>query len=129
MIQDYDSSGPDLGFLKILGLGLLVLLLLVGVGIGGRELGWWLKADNTNRQSNIDRKNFGSQLAYITKVQTTDKEVATINVQLSTPGVSAEQKDALGAQKIALVNQGCATANLIVDKPNDVANFVTLYCN
>jgi len=105
------------------------LLLIVAITVGGWLGGWWLKGENTNRQAHVDRQNYGSQLAYITKVQATDKEVAAIGVQLATPGLSAEQKDALKNQKVALINQGCAKAALITDPPADVAMFVTIYCS
>lgn len=40
------------------------LLLLAALLVGGRELGWWLKADNTNRQVRIDNLNTGTQTAW-----------------------------------------------------------------
>ena len=40
------------------------LLFLVALAIGGRELGWWLRTDNTNRQVKIDNLNTGTQTAW-----------------------------------------------------------------
>ena len=105
------------------------VLLIVAITVGGWLGGWWLKGANTDRQAHIDRQNYGSQLAYITKVQRTDSDVAAIGVQLADPNLSPEQKDALKNEKIAIVNQGCKTAALITDKPEDVATFVTVYCS
>lgn len=106
-----------------------VLLLLAVITVGGYLGGWWLTGENTNRQAHVDRQNYGTQLAYITKVQGTDKEVAAINLQLADPNLIIEQKVALKNQKIALINQGCAKAALITDPPTDVATFVTVYCS
>ena len=106
-----------------------VILLLVAITVGGWLGGWWLKGENTNRQAHVDRQNYGTQLAYITKVQQTDKEVAAISLQLADPNLIIEQKVALKNQKIALINQGCAKASLITDPPADVAMFTTIYCS
>lgn len=105
------------------------ILLIVAITVGGWLGGWWLKGENTNRQAHVDRQNYGTQLAYITKVQQTDKEVTAIIFQLADPNIVIEQKVALKNQKVALINQGCAKAALITDPPEDVTTFVTLYCN
>jgi len=105
------------------------ILLIVAITVGGWLGGWWLRGENTNRQANVDRQNYGSQLAYITKVQTTATEVASIETQLANPELTAEQKDGLKNQKAALINQGCKKATLIVNKPEDVTDFVTIYCS
>ena len=40
------------------------LLLIVAITVGGYQLGWWLKAENTNRQVKIDNLNTGTQTAW-----------------------------------------------------------------
>lgn len=123
-MQDRTSAGP--GLFQAIGIGLVALLVIVAVVVGGWFAGWWLKSANTDRQAEIDRQNYGSQLAYIKKVQSSATDVATINVQIAS--VTPDQKAALEAQKTAIIAQGCSVASLIVDKPADVATFVAVNC-
>lgn len=49
--------------------GILIgIILIVAILFGGRELGWWLKADNVNRQVRIDNTNIGTQQAWYDEV-------------------------------------------------------------
>ena len=104
------------------------LVLLTAIVVGGWLGGWWLKGANTDRQADIDRGNYGSQLAYISKVQASDKEVAAIDLQIASIS-DPDQKAALKAQRVAIINQGCAKASLITNPPADVGIFITVYCN
>ena len=40
------------------------LILVVVISVGGYQLGWWLKAENTERQVKIDNTNTGTQTAW-----------------------------------------------------------------
>lgn len=40
------------------------IALVVVLAIGGYQLGWWLKADSTERQVQIDNSNTGTQTAW-----------------------------------------------------------------
>ena len=49
---------------KAVAAAILALLLVVLVTIGGYQLGWWLKKENTDRQVAIDNRNLGTQTAW-----------------------------------------------------------------
>lgn len=49
---------------KIVAIILVSILLLAGIAWGGRELHWWLKADNVERQVDIVNNNTGVQTAW-----------------------------------------------------------------
>jgi hypothetical protein len=104
------------------------ILLVGGIVVGGYQLGWWLKANNTNRQQHIDRKNYGSQLAYQTKLESTITDVASIDVQLDSPNTPASEKAGLQGQRTAIVRQGCSAANLLTDIPSADAARVSSNC-
>lgn len=40
------------------------LVLAIGVLVGGYQLGWWLKAENVERQVRVDNTNTGTQTAW-----------------------------------------------------------------
>jgi hypothetical protein len=54
------------------------LLIVVGVAVGGRELEWWLKADNTDRQTEIDRDRAGTQTALREEARRTVADAETL---------------------------------------------------
>jgi hypothetical protein len=105
---------------------ILVAIAVVAILVGGYLGGWWLNKDVTNRQQHIDRQNYGTQLGYITSVQNKIADIHAIDVQIAT--ANAEGKDALTAQKQAIVTQACHTASLITQKPDDIASFVSSHC-
>lgn len=68
------------------------IMLFVGVLIGGRELGWWLKADSVNRQVKIDNTQTGTQQGWYDQVQKDIRDAAVL------PD---------GPQKAAVVTDAC----------------------
>ena len=49
---------------KIVSIVLTSLVLVTALVIGGYQLGWWIKADSTERQVQIDNQNTGTQIAW-----------------------------------------------------------------
>jgi hypothetical protein len=39
------------------------IILIVGILVGGYQLNWWLRENNTERQVNLDNQNQGTQTA------------------------------------------------------------------
>jgi hypothetical protein len=108
-------------------LGALIVVALVGVGLylGG----WWLTADQTNRQAHVDRLNNGTQLAYRNEIHRKIADIDGVSVQISSPNISADQKAALTAQRTAMVSATCDIAVNAVDLPSDEATWVSAHCN
>lgn len=95
------------GILAVLG-GIVLIALLAW---GGRELGWWLKADNTYRQGKIDQTTFSRQNGLVSQINSHADDVRTIDVQITT--ATGDQLTALNAQRRAIVQSICvAEANL-----------------
>jgi hypothetical protein len=107
---------------------LLGIVVLVAIVVGGYEGGWWLKSNSTNHQMHIDRQNYGTQLAYITKLENTITDTANISSQLDIPGLTAQQRQDLTNQKTAIVQQGCTYAHLITDVPSADQAWVSSNC-
>lgn len=102
--------------LKVVGASLLGLALVVALAIGGRELGWWLKADNVNRQVKIDNTNVGTQTAWRDEVN----ELMN-TIELLPEGAS---------QRGGLVNQACELADRLTDNymTDQIAAFESANC-
>lgn len=113
---------------KAIGAALAALVVVGAVVVGGYQGGWWLKANNTNRQQHIDRKNYGTQLGYITKLESTITDAANIDAQIASPSTPPAEKDALDGQRIAIVRQGCSVAHLITEVPEADQSWVSLNC-
>ena len=107
---------------------LLVLVVIVGLSFGAWKLGWILNSANTNQQTRIDQQNYGSQLAYVRKVQNAEVDVATIKSQELAPGITAAEKSALTTQANAIAQQACGVATLITTPASDIQQFVATYC-
>jgi hypothetical protein len=63
-----------MGFGTKFALCVLGLLLAVGVFFGGRELDWWLRTDNRNRQVELDNRDLGTQTAWRDEAQDSVRE-------------------------------------------------------
>jgi len=92
------------------GIGIIVVAVAVtvGVAIGGRELGWWLKADNTNRQTKIENLSYSHQTALKDQVLNDAKDIGKIDAAI--PFASPEYKVTLKGQRIAIVADMCDAA-------------------
>jgi hypothetical protein len=121
-----DTVGPSP--LKVVLYSILALLLVVAIVVGGWLGGWWLKGANTDRQTNIDRRNNGTQLTYINKVSSNMEEIARIDTQMNSPATALEEKSSLLGQKIAIVSSTCRIAHLITELPSDQTQWVALNC-
>lgn len=110
-----------------IGVGVVILLALIVVG--GYLGGWWLQKDTINRQNRIDRHSYEVQQTYREKVIDAANTVADIDVQIADPSVTQEQKDALEAQRRAVVTQGCDNEQRISgERPSQVAEFASKEC-
>jgi hypothetical protein len=129
-VQDWqqDSNDDALPWLRIILFGILAVLLIAAITLGGWQVGWWFNAQNTNRQSVIDQQNYGSQLAYITKVGNNITEETNVELQIAQPGIAADQKTALTNEQIALVADTCRMGRLITNPPADQAAWIHAHC-
>ena len=125
--QDFQNYGGNHVLRNTL-VGLVVFVVILGVLVGGWLGGWWLKSANTNRQSVIDQQNYGSQLAYISKVGANMTEYSSIQVQLNAPGLPASEKEALLNQSIAMISDTCRVGRLITTPPSDEKAWLVLHC-
>lgn len=95
---------------KIAAIILVSLLLLAGIAIGGRELSWWLKADNVDRQVDIVNNNTGVQTAW------RDEAVDAIGRFYTVPQENLAGRAAMRNQacdKIGRLNDDYLTPDLI----------------
>lgn len=89
------------------------IALAVVLAIGGYQLGWWIKADSTERQVQIDNSNTGTQTAWH------DQAVQGIrDYELIDPGNTAARG--------ALLNQTCELIARLSDPYRD-DTIVTFY--
>jgi hypothetical protein len=84
--------------LTIIALVIGGLMLAAAIVIGGYQLGWWLKAENTDRQVNIDNRNTGTQTAWH------DEATSLIN-QASLLPDNAPQRARLEQQACELIDR------------------------
>lgn len=109
------------GCALVVGAILLAIALAVGIFWGGRELGWWLKADNTNRQAHIDRSNFAFQQTLRDEVT---QHIADWN------SIRAQSGAAADAQAHAVANTVCQESIQITGDPLPIEQqaWVAAYC-
>jgi hypothetical protein len=116
---------------KGIGLGLVALLIVGALSVGGYYGYWNLLRANTNRQSNIDRQNNGTQLGYRKAIHDKMVDVRTIDVQLNDPRTPSTEDEVLRAQRLAIVNDICGIwVNVTVaSAPADEQQFAAANCN
>lgn len=103
-------------YLRNFGLFLLGIVLLAGVVIGGRELNWWLRKDNVDRQVRIDNRNTGTQTAWADEAKN-----MIIDIELLPDGTPA---------KANLVRQTCDLIGRLTSpyQTDDLVSFQTQEC-
>lgn len=105
-----------------------MVAVLAAVIFGGYELGWWFRADSTQRQGQVTRSSYGFQQAHRDELTSEISQVYTITTQIT--GASGEQAAALRAQRRAVLSQSCRTASQITDPlPGEQAAFVAQNCS
>lgn len=90
-----------------------VIVLVVGLAVGGYVGGWWLKADSTNRTTEIFNDSDQRQQALVNQAGDLVADINDIDVQITT--ATPETKAALQAQRKAVVTQFCETIGGVND--------------
>jgi hypothetical protein len=130
MVQQLNEMGPArkaVVFWTTVGGVVLVALVVVG----GWQAGWWFHGQNVNRTSRLYQHSYGRQTALRDDISTKLGTVADITVQLGDTSISAGQRAALKAQRLAVVRIVCQDAeqvNTVTDLPPDQQTFVGANC-
>ena len=98
-----------------------VVVVILSVAVW--QLGWFVKAKDTDRQTQVTDKSIGRQQALTSKVLRDIRTVQTMDAQGQTP--------ALKAQRIAIVNELCDNAALLtgsVTMPATADSFISQEC-
>ncbi|MEK6443713.1 hypothetical protein [Pseudonocardia sp. T1-2H] len=115
--------------LRLAGAGLAVLGVAAAVIFGGYEGGWWLRADSTQRQGELNRSSYGFQQAHRDELTSEIGAVYTASAQIAS-AADGQQGSALRAQRFAVLGQVCRTASEITDPlPAQQAQFVQANCS
>ena len=103
----YDGS-DDVTFTgRAIVIGGVSIVLAGAVLFGGRELGWWLRADNTNRAAAISRTNTGTQSALIDEINHKYDEYKADKATASDPSLDADTAARDNTQAAAVLNTVC----------------------
>jgi hypothetical protein len=100
--------------------------LLFAIMLAGHSFGWWLVADSTNRQAQVNQTSYGYQQSRQDDLSRLVSTVATINTQI--PGADPSQAAALAAQRHAVVDQACAAAAQLTQTPTSMQSWVATNC-
>lgn len=113
---------------------LFVAIGVIAIGavvvVGGYNLGWWLREDATNRSAEIRNDSFARQSALQAELIDLNRDIANINVQITT--ANPDQARVLGAQRQAIVVQFCDAYGQITDSvniPQSVISLATQECS
>lgn len=104
-------------FLAIVGF----ILFVVVITVGGYQLGWWLKEDAVNRNTQINNNSVARQTALQDEVIDLYSDIADLDVIIVE--ANPEEKTVLLAQKNALTDRFCEAYGKIngnVTLPNGV---------
>lgn len=106
-----------------------VIVVVIGVLVASYLGSWWIFADSTKREGEIRRQTFEFQQGRVDSATDKMADIRGIDTQLSTPGLSADQREALTNQRAGIVRQACkAIAELPGAVPDDVAAFKVREC-
>jgi hypothetical protein len=103
-----------------------VAVIVIGIGIW--QFDWFMKAKNVDRQTQIDRNNWGTQRTYESVVKAAIPEIAGLDATIANPNATAEQKAAWSAQRKAEVTKACDAASYITTPTAPVAAFIQENC-
>jgi len=106
--------------------GVIALALIAAVTVGGWQAGWWFKAHDATRQTQVTMDGLGYQTA-----ETDDLNAQIANVVDTTTsmiGTSGAEYTALHAQRLGDARLACADASQITAIPADEAGWVTANC-
>ena len=121
-----DTPSP----LQTAGYILFALAVIAAVVVGGWQAGWWFTAQNVQKQAHINRTSYEAQKTYRDKIVADQTTIATITAQIADPSTTTDQKQALTAQRTAVVNEVCQVATNLTasDLPTVIVTFVTSNC-
>jgi hypothetical protein len=122
----YARSNGEIKWLNLWITAGCALGLLFAIILAGHEFGWWLRADSTNRDAQVNQQSYGYQQAQTQDLARLITTVNTINVQIA--GAPADQQVALKAQRHAVVDQACAAAAQITTIPPAQTGWVAQNC-
>lgn len=109
--------------------GVGIVALIVAVVLGGWSAGWWFNGKNISIEAHQVRTGYEAQKTYRDQIQVDMTTVANIGVQIATPA-NAGMKDALTAQRQAVVNEVCQLATNLTNSdvnPSE-SQFITTNC-
>lgn len=87
---------------------------LVGIIIlGGWQAGWWFRAQDTNRQAQLDKQGVGYQLPLQTQIGDEIGQVQGLNTQLVAASGKPDLIGVLAAQRRGTVGQVCRQAQQV----------------
>lgn len=90
---------------------------------------WWLKRDVFNRDAQIRRDTFEQQTTYRDEAIRKMDDISSVDAQLADPALAADQRNALNAQRKAMVTDTCRImTHLVGDTDPSISTFHATNC-
>lgn len=108
----------------------VIIVVIALVVLVGWQVGWWFRAQDTNRQAQLDKQGIGYQQPLQTQIGDEIHDVMTLNVQLSS-NQNPQEIGVLDASRKATVVRICQQAeqvNPATPLAGDQADFVKTNC-
>jgi len=129
-LDDLSIATATRWWLRALAAGLALLVLALILGLVGWLAGWWFKAQNTERQAQVNESSYGRQESLRTEVGKNIGVVFDITSQIQlAPDDTARQ--VLSAQRLNTVSMVCRDAAKIDDKSSldpEQLDFIDMNC-
>ena len=110
-------------------IGLVAVVVLSGLAVGAWQGGWWIKRESVQRSGDIREDSFARQTALVDTVISAYRDVATIDVQLTT--ATLNQQPPLRAHRVAIKDDLCDAYGRLNDTteiPNSARRFAEREC-
>jgi hypothetical protein len=126
MFNRTDDSGEFEVTAMVLATFAFVALIALLVVLGW-QLHWWLAKSNQNHQNQINRGSYSFQTAQLDDMEKVYTNISGLDVQIKQQPQNA---DALGSQRIALVNRFCYDRGTItnISVPSYLQSFAQENC-
>jgi hypothetical protein len=117
------------GFWRWSGAAVLVLAAIVALILGGKQLGWWLQAQDISHQTRNTQNSDSYQRSLVSDM--TAKIGTVVNITIQMASVSGQQYADLHAQRLGVAREVCDDAARLSPQTvlgNGLPNWIATNC-
>lgn len=113
---------------RSIGEGVIAIVVVLCLCVGLYAGYWWLRRDVLNRGADIRRNGFEQQTTFRDEAIRKMADIAAVDTQLADPALPADQRNALNAQRKAMVADACRIITHVVGDAPSISTFNAANC-